>query len=236
MRCHTATPADTRCYPNVEWAHNVGIKAHPEVSHVIGFRTILAAGAAESCPCGCECSLALTCVHGCMQWYPGLSTSSTFEDVQRLMHHNEYEKYHCPDPCPPPAWEDPLINARRKEPPRSSFVPYETTAAAVSAALRLAPPRASPRVQLLTSRADHRWTFHFSPLLHQRPSQPPSLTERRYVGQNGQRRGAGHDSSESAMPESAGSFVPFYSTAFNDSSWAGIPVPSNWELLGFGAR
>ena len=125
-QCRTATPDDSRCFPNVQWAQIVGLAEHPE-------------------------------------WYPSLNSSATFEDVQRHLHAAELTKYRCPQPCAPPPWEDPLYNSRNKQPPRASFVPFETAQRAAEHAHDRLGAAASRRVQVLTGPpSERKWRLHFA--------------------------------------------------------------------------
>ena len=158
------------------------------------------------------------------EWYPTLKpSSSTFEDVQRALHSSpsEFAKYGCPEPCKPPAWEDPLHNHHRREAPHATLHPFESTSLAAANALDESPIEASSRV-LMLSGPDATWRFHYSAEIHLRPS---------VLATRGSSPRTDRESSFGA-PETP--FVPFYSPAFNDTSWAAVPVPSNWEMLSFG--
>eukprot|EP00966_Prymnesium_polylepis_P268285 6197797-Prymnesium_polylepis.1 len=140
------------------------------------------------------------------EWYPGLTQRATFEDVQRHLHRTpaEFAKYGCPEPCAPPPWEDPLVTSRNKERPRATFVPFESAERAAEFANDRRDAASSGRVQYLTGPPTERsWRFHFAPKIHLRPS----------------------------LPQPAQRITAFYSDAFNDSTRALVPVPSNWELL-----
>ena len=91
-------------------------------------------------------------------------------------------------PGGPPPWQDPAVFQMNREPPRASFTPFESAAAAVAG-----PAADSPRRMSLNG----AWKFHFVP----RPAERPEN---------------------------------FFEPGFDDSGWDSVPVPSNWELLGYG--
>lgn len=163
------------------------------------------------------------------EWYPGLASTATFEDVQKVLHDDpkEFAKYQCPPPCRAPAWEDPLINQRRREPPHATLYPFEKKRLSVRHALDKAPLESSSRVLMLTGEIP-TWSFHFSLQMHKRPSVERRVSSRR--AQQGKPLVSPAAVAEQPPPP----FVPFYAPAFNDTHWARIPVPSNWEMLGFG--
>ena len=155
------------------------------------------------------------------EWYPGLSVhSATFEDVQLSLHHNpnEYKRYRCPAPCHPPRWEDPRVNQWHREPPHATLYPFESSQASTQHALDVTPLESSTRVLMLTG-PKPSWSFHFSVQLSRRPSIPCAVRPTRQTKPT------------MSLP---GPFAPFYSPEFNDSRWARISVPSNWEMLGYG--
>ena len=167
------------------------------------------------------------------EWYPTLSPSaSTFEDVQRVLHSSpsEFAKYGCPEPCRPPPWEDPTVNQRRREAPHASMQPAESEALAAALALDAAPLEASSRV-LMLSGPERAWRFHYAAEIHQRPSVHGGGGKAAVASSHASTHAYTHASTPSSR---AGSFTPFYSPAFNDSSWASVAVPSNWEMLGYG--
>lgn len=170
------------------------------------------------------------------EWYPGLrAASATFEDVQRYLHTepSEFAKFQCPMPCQPPAWEDPGVNQRRREPPHATLASFESERLAVSHALHATTLSASERVLMLTDERTLHWAFHYSAQIHRRPSLAP-------VRAPASARREGSTNSESPASAGAGAYpslsasLPFYHPEFNDSSWQRVPVPSNWEMLGFG--
>ena len=138
------------------------------------------------------------------EWYRNLSADSRFEDVQRVMHETEYQKYKCAKPCAPPAWEDPLVNRIGAEPPHATLFPFESAELATAHALDRvaddAPYGGTSRVVMLSG-ADKAWRFRFAPKLHHRASTWKT---------------------------------PFYAAGFNASAWDRVAVPSNWEMEGYG--
>jgi len=87
-----------------------------------------------------------------------------------------------------PDWENEQVLHRNTEPPRATFIPFPSIAAALAGR-----PEDSPFYVSLNG----PWKFHWSPTPAARPAD-------------------------------------FYETNFNDSTWASLPVPANWELHGFG--
>ena len=167
-------------------------------------------------------------IHQHPEWYPTLRPSAaTFEDVQRVLHASpsEFAKYGCPEPCRPPAWEDPQRNHRRREAPHASFLSFESDELAISHALDAAQISASSRV-LMLSGPETNWRFHFSAEMHKRPRVRSSAA--------GDVRSATAASSGGGASGLLPAFEPFYAPSYNDSSWYRVPVPSNWEMLGFG--
>ncbi len=88
----------------------------------------------------------------------------------------------------PPEWENEQVLHLNTEPPRATFVPFATVAAA-----RDDDPTNSP--YYLSLNGD--WKFHWAPRPELRP-------------------------------------LDFFETNFDDSAWGRIPVPSNWEMKGYG--
>lgn len=165
-------------------------------------------------------------LHSHPEWYPGLTpTAATFEDVQRVMHNTptELAKYGCAVPCHLPPWEDPTVNHRRREPPHASLHPFESESLAVGHALDTAELHDSARV-LMLSGSEESWAFHFSSELHQRPS--VASARRTPAGASGLTT----PTSATGGASPAAMFVPFYASTYNDSAWARIAVPSNWEV------
>ena len=180
------------------------------------------------------------------EWYPNLSAhTATFEDVQHILHSkaDEFIRYRCPEPCHPPAWEDPSVNQYRREPPHATLHPFADERQAMEHAVDRVPLTASSRVLMLTG-SEPSWAFFFSPELHKRPSvsaaaytKPAAMAGPAASGSLMRRRiRRGLDARQKLVgPDSEGAaFTPFYLPHFNDSSWPRVPVPSNWEMLGFG--
>lgn len=144
-----------------------------------------------------------------------LTPAATFEQLQReLARAGESE---CPEPCERPLWEDPLRNSVNKEPPRASFVPFESAERASEQVHEHWSTVTSQRVQLLTGPpAELSWSFHFSPRIYERPS---VLWE-----------SSDTFASRARLINSSTPGIPFYDDNFDDSPWTRVPVPSNWEV------
>merc|ERR1712187_294180 len=119
-RCHTAVPDET-CYAGVVWAMEHGIHEHPDWpiyagldadSSFVDFQAALHRHQIDRCPEPCGlCHTAVEgepCYEGVMwemeyginlhpEWYPELTTNSSFEDVQAHLHEGNYNQ--CPEPC-----------------------------------------------------------------------------------------------------------------------------------------
>jgi hypothetical protein len=119
-KCHTAVPDET-CHAGVVWAMQHGIHEHPEWSIYSGldadssfvdFQAALHRHQINRCPEPCGlCHTAVEgepCYEGVMwemeygirlhpEWYPELTTNSSFEDVQAHLHEGNFNQ--CPEPC-----------------------------------------------------------------------------------------------------------------------------------------
>jgi len=119
-KCHTAVPDET-CHTGVLWAMQTGIHLHPDWSIYSGLdadssfvdvQAALHRHQSNRCPEPCGlCRTAVEgepCYEGVMwlmeygislhpEWYPELTTNSSFEDVQVYLHEGNLEK--CPEPC-----------------------------------------------------------------------------------------------------------------------------------------
>merc|ERR1711920_33150 len=119
--CQTSKPGE-QCYDAVTWAMDHGITLQTEAygnltsgSTFEEFQRFLYFEGNEGCkwPCS-KCGLCRTAVEGepCYEgvmwlmeygislhpeWYPKLTTNSSFEDVQGYLHEGNLEK--CPEPC-----------------------------------------------------------------------------------------------------------------------------------------
>jgi hypothetical protein len=115
--CSKASPGSS-CHSAVLWAMQDGIQGNPEwypglnaSSSFEDFQLVLHFGGHHNCPAPCGCHTALpgeSChsavkwamedgIHGNPEWYPGLTSSSSFEEFQIVLH---LQGLHgCPAPC-----------------------------------------------------------------------------------------------------------------------------------------
>ena len=88
--------------------------------------------------------------------------------------HLAHPEFKCAPACESPAWEDPARNARSKEAPHATLLPFESEKLAIAHALDLRTTGESTalgveRRVLWLSGQDKTWRFRFTAELHHRP-------------------------------------------------------------------